>query len=227
MLVSITSWSVLLSYFGAHGRWICGQCFSGLVETDKRSLHFLELFVKEVWNNFGSNTSNHNLNVFREGNMTRTCSAFEARDHQKSWDFYARERFLLGLGRCLLIHKKCTQSVGYFSCFDFLPILELSLQSTHLVKFLLDFHTHASWMFLAIVLKNLFSKFCILVETNSCQKLTISNSPTNQVKAEDSTTMLLFHSPTFQQSDLSSFRAKEGCFFFVVFSSHEIFFTSF
>jgi len=124
-------------------------------------------------------------------------------------------RFLLGLGYRLLIHKNCTQSVRYFSCFDFLPILELSLQSTHLVKLLavfhLDFQTHASWMFLTIVLQNLFSKFCILVETNSCQKVIISNTPTNQVEAEDSTTMLLFHSPTFQKSDLSSFGAKEGC----------------
>jgi len=41
---------------------------------------------------------------------------------------------------------------------------------------------------LEVVLQNIFSKFYALVETNSYQKLTILNSPTNLAKEEDSAT---------------------------------------
>jgi len=57
-----------------------------------------------------------------------------------------------------------------------------------LVVFHFDFQTNSYLPFSAIVLQNLFSKFCILVETSFFQKLTIFNSPTNLAEEEDSAT---------------------------------------
>ena len=81
----------------------------GLEETDKRNLHFLELFDEVIWNNFDSNTNNHNLNAFHERNMLYTCSASEARDRQISWDSFALETVVSGQAHRLLIRKNCTQ----------------------------------------------------------------------------------------------------------------------
>ena len=81
----------------------------------------------------------------------------------------------LGMEHCLLIHKNCTQLALSDESFDFLP----TLLSAGLVKFVLAVFHHG---FQKLSLSN-----HTLVETNSYQKLTILNSPTNLAE-EDSAT---------------------------------------
>jgi len=65
-------------------------------------------------------TNNRNLNDFHGRNMPYSYSASATNGHQISWDFYALERFLLGLEHHLPIHKNYTQSAVCFSfLFDF------------------------------------------------------------------------------------------------------------
>ena len=113
----------------------------------------------------------------------------EARGHQISSDFYAQGRFLLDLEHRLPIHKNYTQLALWNESFDSLPTHE----SARLVKFVLAVFHHGfqrySWSSpLEVVLQNLLSKFYTLIETNSDQKLTILNSPTNLAEEEDSAT---------------------------------------